>query len=395
MSRMLLAWPEDDGATWHWLAPGGAPQAGDQAALARAAAGSAVGVLLPAATVGLTRATIPARSAHQAVQAAPYAIEEQVIGEVEDLAIALAPADAAGDYAIAYVERARLDAWLAPLHAAGIELAWATSAVLALPQPAQDAWTVLAEDERLIVRNGPCAGFGGEVELLGEVLAALPADARPARITLRCAAGTAPPTVPREIALDIQRETRSWLAVLAAHAPPRPPLDLLPARYTRRGADAARRWYGAAAGIALLALAGHLGATAWSVERMDARLAALDTRQRAVLQHAFPDITRVVNPLAQARRALAARESNAGPGGNFLDALAAVARSQSAQGADGLAFSALSFADGVLNLTVEAPAVAGVERFGEQLGDSAFVAEILSAESGADGVTSRVRVTPR
>lgn len=398
MSTTLRALADADGVTWHWpAADGQGIEHGDAAALAARAGDAAVSVLLPAAAVGLVTIAIPARNLGQARQAAPYAIEDQVIGEVDELELALAPLGPAGEYAVAYVDRARLDGWLQPLVAAGIDLAGAWSEVLYLPPPPAGGWSVLVTAARFVVRTSTHGGFGGDLAMLDAVLSSLEDGARPALVELVMADDdVAAPAWPEDVRVQTRHDRRAARAVLAAADSARPPLDLLPARFApRRHGDQRRTWLLVAA-LAVLALGVHVFALVGSVHELDGRLQILRDQQQALFRDAFPSIRRVVNPVAQARQALEQKRAEARPRGSFLDALQAVARSHASSASDAIALRNLSYGAGELALTVEAPAVAGIERFGELLADGgAFRAEIRSAESAENGVTSRLTVSPQ
>ncbi len=384
---------------FEWLAiDGSSVEHGDAAAVAARAAGAPIRLLLPAAAIALTTVDLPARRLQQARLAAPYVIEEQIISDIDELHFACAADATAGRYALAYLDAARLDAWVAPLIAAGVAIDGAWSEVLALPPAPASGWTALATASGWLVRTGKHTGFAADHALLGAILGVLDPRERPASVDIAIAPDheAASAAWPGDAETRVRHEHRPALAVLGAGLTQRPPLDLLPARYARRGSGGARRTFIAAAAAAVLALGIHAYALAGRVAALERDLAAVHTTQEALLQDVFPEITRLVNPLAQARQAVAARAAAARPPGALLDALHALAHAQVSPDNDTIELQTLSYGAGEVNLTVQASAVADIERFGAMLADGgAFRAEIRSAETGTDGVIGRLAVIPQ
>src|SRR4051794_5096330 len=85
------------------------------------AAGRRVIVIVPAGDVLLAETEAPARSAAKLAQVIPFALEERVADEIENLHFAIGERNSStGRVAVLVVARARIDGWLAELGAAGI-----------------------------------------------------------------------------------------------------------------------------------------------------------------------------------------------------------------------------------------------------------------------------------
>ena len=96
---------------------------GDIAAAAAAAAGRKVIALVPAFSVLRIFAEIPVRAASKILQALPFAMEEQLAEDVEQLHFATGKRETDDRLPVAVVQRAKMDAWLEQAEAAGFELA--------------------------------------------------------------------------------------------------------------------------------------------------------------------------------------------------------------------------------------------------------------------------------
>src|SRR3954469_21062916 len=86
------------------------------------AAGRRVVLILPASDALVTESDAPAKGAAKLAQVVPYALEERVADEIENLHFALGERSAdTGKVNVLVVERARLEAWLGKLRAAGLQ----------------------------------------------------------------------------------------------------------------------------------------------------------------------------------------------------------------------------------------------------------------------------------
>lgn len=114
-------------------------------------------VFVPTEEVLLLETRVAARNASQRLKAVPFAIEDQLLGSVEDQHFAIAPGT--GDQiGVAVVSRTRLQGWLAVLAAAGVRPDVLTPESLALPV-IQNAASVLLEDQRALVRLAEWSAF--------------------------------------------------------------------------------------------------------------------------------------------------------------------------------------------------------------------------------------------
>src|SRR5215831_9855926 len=85
------------------------------------AVGRRVAVIVPSSEVLFTESEAPAKSAAKLAQVIPYALEERVADEIENLHFAIGNRDpGTGRVPVLVVARARIDGWLAELRAAGI-----------------------------------------------------------------------------------------------------------------------------------------------------------------------------------------------------------------------------------------------------------------------------------
>lgn len=193
-AQLLLprGWPETNASVYWWTrgADVRSTHAGREENITQlppALRGSAVHVWTPAGDTLLTRTTLPTRSRARILQALPYALEDQLLDEPENLHFAYVH-EPDGALAVAVTKKTRLNTWLEILKSAGVRPASLCPANLALPLYPK-AWSAAFVNSELWVRNG---------EHLGFVSAATP-DASPPLLQAALKEAAAKNTEPQQI----------------------------------------------------------------------------------------------------------------------------------------------------------------------------------------------------
>jgi general secretion pathway protein L len=149
-----------DGAAPQWLVCNDDGQvivnamSGELAQATAMSAGRRVAVIVPASEALVTDSDAPARSAAKLAQVVPFALEERVADEIENLHFAIGERSEAGARVpVVVAKRARVEAWLAELRAAGLAPSAIYSAATLLPSmPGQ--MIALLDGDSLTVRVG-------------------------------------------------------------------------------------------------------------------------------------------------------------------------------------------------------------------------------------------------
>lgn len=354
--------------------------------------GRRVLVLVPSADVRLTQVTVPARSAAKVLQAAPYALEDQLAEDVDTLHFALGPRQVDGSHPVAVVARRRMLEWLAPLQASGIVPDAVLPEILCLPPPDAQRWTALAEDDQVTVRSGAYSGFSCAPD---DLPLYLQAGGIGADTVLRV-------VVPREFKGDLTRLEHP-VELLTGFAAPFEALlqnlhversiNLLQGGYSQRE-DLERLWLPwRTAAILLLSwivvAAAHHGVQAWQLGK---QLSAQQERNAARFRELFPSEQRIVDLSAQLEQQARLLQGNAAQGG-FLPLMETLGSAMGS--ASGLSVQSLQFREGALYVSLTGSDLQQLESLRGWFAQNTGAAmEVQSANSGADGVQIRLKLTP-
>jgi len=346
-------------------------------------------VLVPGVEVSLVEARVPGRNRQRLLRAIPYALEEQLATDVEELHFALGPVGEGDQYPVAVVERANMDAWTALLRENGIQAEQFIPETLALPTAA--GWSLMADGGTVLVRTGDTAGFVVDSENLPLLLSLLqlkqqaPETARvfgDAVIDLG------------DVDVEFMDERLQPLELLAHGWAQGKGINLLQGVYSRREewGRLLRPW---AASAALL-LAGVIlvgVTTGLNYFHLSAQREQLSAEIEAVYRTAFPQAKRIVNPRVQMEQKLTQLRRQAG-GGNS-DFLAMFAETADVvRAAKGINVHGASYRNGRLDLDLRADNLQILDSLKQSLVRGGLMsAEIQSASTGKDQkVKSRMRV---
>jgi general secretion pathway protein L len=139
------------------------------------AAGARVVVLVPAESVLLAQASLPAIKGNKLAKAVPYALEEQLAEDVEDLHVAIGHRDEQGMVSNAVVSRDSIDSWLSRLTAAGLHPDIMSPDVFGVhwDKDAEDTqWSLVINGTHALMRTGAQTGLAFEAENMSSVLQA-------------------------------------------------------------------------------------------------------------------------------------------------------------------------------------------------------------------------------
>jgi general secretion pathway protein L len=348
-------------------------------------------VLVPAEDALVTAARVAARNRAQLMQAVPFAIEDQLLAPVEELAFA-ASEITDGDVGVAVVAKAKLREWIEVLGSHGIRPDVLLPESLALPS-VPDRAAALIEDDRAIVRFGPWSAFTcAPAELAAWLACANGADA-PRPIEVHDFRDATPLALPA--AASYAARQRDPLAFLARHLV-KPVLNFLHGEFAprHRAARGARLWRIAAAlaaAVLVLALA-NLGFEVVQLARTSARM---DQLTGEALRKAFPDVSAAElarsTPAEIARARIERLRGGAQGAGGFLRVVGKIAPVLGST--TRIQTRAMEYRNGALELGLRAPDVATLDAVRERLAAlPGLKVAVTAANPGDDGIDGRVRI---
>ena len=359
--------------------------------------GRRVVAFVPATEVSVAAVELPARSASKALQLAPFALEEQLAGDIEQLHFAVGAQEDSGKTPFVVCAREAMERWLAVLQAAGLSPAALVPDFLAVP--ANPGHTVVWLEGRMVTIRPPgqwpmlldAEPLEAALELAGVLGAAMPPHllvyaAEPEHTTHAVALESIGAQVG---SLRMQLLTDGPLAALAVSALHEPPLSLLQGAYASRGASTGRlaRWrvpLALAATLAALAVGGQV------VDLMRARAEAkrLDGLIADVAHQAMPDVHKLVDPRRQVEAKLAQAKGRSGADG-LTATLAALAAARDTTPT--MELDNVTYYDGTADLQVKAADANALEQVRSGLAARGYTAQ-LQVMPGTDAGPAAARM---
>jgi general secretion pathway protein L len=409
---LLLRLPSPGQEETEWLTIDDSGESGtirQRGSLTLAAAVSRSGrvvALAPATQILLAEPELPPGSGVRLARAVPFALEEHLTEDIDQLTFAIGRRRPGGGTPVAAVSRAVLQGWIADLNAAGLEPLAIYPDISLMPEnPGQ---TVLwVEQGRLAVRRPGKLPFAVELSPVSEALVVAGVIADPLDTA-------AEPKVPESAILYLTREDWSRAQYefeqlnekfdsLKVQLLPDGPLPWLARTLT--GTDAInllqgefarvtdlsarwRRWRTAAAlGVGLLAV--HVAAQALQIRQAKHEAAALDGQIASVFSAAMP-AEAMQDPRRQMQSRLdRIRKSGASPE-YFLRALKVLGDALASTPKTDI--DGLSYREESLDMRVKAPSLAALSQLSQLIGKQGMTAEIQSSTPVATGVEAHLQL---
>jgi general secretion pathway protein L len=404
---LLLRLPRapEQPATWLVVDPrgtaSGPPQSGPLSLAAARSPGRRICVLVPGTDVLVAEPELPTKAGAKLLQLAPYALEEQLADDIDDLhfAIGKRPPESTRT-PVAVVTRALMDQWLATLKAAGMEpdAMYADSDLL--PQNPGQAVALLEED--VVVVRPPS---GSPVTLPANALqdalemaqSSSPEGGGAGRgLILYTGApewhqhsSQVESLRERFDGIKIQLLANGPLALFAQQLPTTGPINLLQGAYTPTGSRSVgiQAWRVAAMLLGSL-IALHIVGKTVELSLLKRSEHKLDVSTREIMQTAMPGMPNTPD----ARKAMEAKLAavRAATTSGLLPALEALVQAHNT--VPGSSVKALSFRNGSFDLNVTAPDAASLDRMGQTLRNNGWQADLTSGSSVGAGYEGRLLI---
>jgi general secretion pathway protein L len=383
----------------------GPPQGGPLSLAAPRAAGRHVVVLVPGAEVLLAQPELPpAKAGAKLQQLVPYALEEQLAEDIEELHFALGRREGeAARVPVAVVARSLMDEWTALLRSNGLEAEALYADSELLPQNPGQAVAFL-EGDSVVVRPPTGAVVTLPADALEEALEIALSGIEPGTPGGRgliLYTGAAEwhhhaPTVEaarqRFEGIQIQLLTGGPLPLFAQQLPATTATNLLQGPYAPAAPHPVgwRAWRVAAlllAGLFALHVAGKVAELS-VLKHADQRLDASITQ---VFHTAMPGQPDTYEARRQMEHRLAQVRASDASGG-FLLALQALVEAH--QAAPDAVLEALTFRSGALELKASAPTVESLDRLSRELARHGWQARLVADNPVGSAYEGRIQMSP-
>ena len=403
---LLLRLPRtpDQAATWLVVdsrgVAQGPPQSGPLSLAAPRSAGRRICVLVPGTDVLVAEPELPTKAGTKLQQLVPYALEEQLADDIDDLhfAIGKRPSDSTRT-PVAVVTRALMDQWLTALKSNGLdpEAMYADSDLL--PQnPGQSV--ALLEEDVVVVRPPSGSPVTLPADALHEALEMAQASTAEGGAGRGLILYTGAPEWHEHSAqvealrerfdgIKIQLLATGPLALFAQQLPTATPTNLLQGPYTPTTSRAVGLHAWRVAAMLLVCLVGlHIAGKAAELSVLKRAEHKLDVSIRETVQTVMPGqgASADSRKLLEARLAAARASTTSG----LLPALEALVQAKSA--APGATVEALSFQHGSLELKVAATDASSLDRIGQALRTNGWQADLTSGNNVASGYEGHLQI---
>jgi len=411
---LLLRLPADgeEETEWLMLDESGAPllsrQRGSLTLAAAVARSAKVVVLAPASQILLAEPELPPGSGAKLARAVPFALEEQLTEDVDQLSFAVGRRRITGT-PVAVVSRSVMQGWLNVLQSAGLEAQAIYPDISLMPEnPGQ---TVLwFEGSRLAVLRPGAMPFAVELSPVKEalVVAGVIADPLDTSAESRVSEsallyitredwartqGEFEALVEEFASLKVQLLADGPLPWLSRSIDSPDVINLLQGEFSR-GTDYGARWrkWRTAAGLAAALLLVHVAAQALQLQHAKRDAASLDTQIADLYNSAMPSSPAV--PIHDARREMQNRldrihKSGAGPQ-YFLRGLQAL--SGAVVATPKTSIDSLSYREQSMDMKVSAPNLAAISQLSQYVVKQGLTADIQSSTPGANGVEAHLQI---
>lgn len=355
-------------------------------------------VVLPAADVTLARPDLPpVRGAARIAQAVPFALEEHLASDLENLHFAVGARDASSSATpVAIIARSSFERWQATWDAAGIHPD-AVHAESSLIPSAPNATVLVLDEASLFVSRPQEATYALDAEPLPlalELAVSSPAEEAGEHVTFYVNSSEYEAQQEaieglrsRTATLQVKLLPDGLLPLLAAQLPTAKPINLLQGAYAAPSSFGSqlKQWRLPAA-LAVATLVAFIGAQGFKLWQLKAAEKQLDAQITATFNQILPGQP-VVDPRAQIQGVLA----RAGGGSHsLLPAISLLA--QAIAQAPATRIESMSYRAGVLELRLVAPNVETLDTIKQAMSRDGATVELQSANPRDQLIEGRLQV---
>jgi general secretion pathway protein L len=365
----------------------GQVQSGPLADASPFAQGRKVAVLVPGTDALLAEPVLPLKSAAKLAQVVPFALEEQLAADVEDLHFAVGKREGRRGTPVTVVSRARMVQWRDSLQAAGIfaDALYAETAALPITP---NGVTLVIDEGRVYVRRENTLGAVLEVEPLIEALQLALASGEESREHVTIYVSETDYERERDLLEGLREFTASLqlkllpdgpLSLLATSIATKAPVNLLQGQYAvKRKLNMSFAPWRYAAILAVVFVATHLALKTWQYFQLSTVEAQLDSQIAQVFQQTMPGAPMPEATLARRQVEMRLNQlRGAAPVSGMMLTLSAL--SEAISQAPETSVETVAYRNNLTDVRVIAPSVDALDRIRQVATEKGLSAEIQSA----------------
>jgi len=345
-------------------------------------------VLLPNTEILLTQVTLPTTQRQRLQQAVPYALEEQLAEDIEQLHFALGQRDAQQRLAVAIIAQRHLDSYLNVLREFQLSPAVVLPEVFILPL-ISESWSVMSYGQRVLVRTAKQAGFAIEAENINTIL---PFLTMPSQIIVWGQLSESVREAFNSLNMPIIEKIRDE-SFLISNNYRTVPINLLQGKY-QPVSQTAHLWRPWRLTVALLLIFSciEIGKLGLYYNQLEQQAQALNQQIEQIYRQTFPQAQKIVNPRVQMEQQLNELKGKAKniQAGNFLILLNQLSPVLSK--VTSLNLKEISYQSGKLELSLEVADLATLESLKRYVKEAGMNAVISPSGGESKVVRAKLQV---
>ena len=353
-------------------------------------------LVVPGDDVLLAEATVPGGSAARALQAVPYALEDQLADDVELLHFALGNKDKDDNYPVAVVGRETMDTVKEQCVAADLRVSEIVPETLALPKfsgidVGESGWTALLDKQQVVVRLNGYKGFATDVSMAGIMLNGAREDL-PENVNASVVVYRTDPSANLPALDNIEMEVRdcdSKLSLYASGLASAPHINLQQGEYSPK-TQFNKNWKPWRWTAVLAAVLGaiFMGGRFMEYQALKSQVADLDAQIATVFKSALPGV-KMQRPEAQMKAHL--KQLSGGTPEGFINSLHHITAALGEQ--PQTVVRSISVRNGRFELEINTDAIPTLDLLKADLDKRGNLSmSVQSANRESDGVRSRIRI---
>jgi len=371
---------------------------GNLAQAASSAANHKVIMLLDSNFVHLDSVRLPTRNKQKLLNAVPFALEDDLADEIEDLHFVIANTSDKDTTAVACINKETLDTILGTCNQAGIKLDAILPDALCLTADTEQ-WAILLFNESALIQQDILSAASVEKNYYKSVLNhALQNNgvATPDKIILFQIQDEACEQIDNEKLSETEIIQVAYndhpIVVFCGHYKQAMPLNLLQNDYkpVRKNSANLKRWR-LAASVALIWMTMHLGDVAFKSHKLENSNNEMRAQIIQLYKESFPRSKKIVNARVQMEQKL--NELRSGGDGSETGFVSLLSESHTAFSSNkDITINALNYRNNSMDITVTSTNLKSVERINKELNAKTLKSEIISSASENNIVKGNLRI---